>query len=204
MSFSHHLHRNTPVLATSLNCLLTLTTVVIGDIHNSELLRQLPVPVDDPYLALIQSAATHGGNVLSRSSDVGKESSKGNSSPLQWRVDVAQRIKQHLPSAYRFSYDKVEGSSDFTIRHVWNSMSITFVRYQTLLLDSLYHLICSSVRFLGTDVSAEFCLVLLEASYHSNNHIVSNTIKSYLRGLWRDIPTVQWLEMQSVFTQVSA
>ena len=91
---------------------------------------------------------------------------------------------------------------DSTFRHVWNSMSITFVRYQTLLLDSLYHLICSCVRFLGTDVSAEFCLVLLEASYHSNNHIVSNTIKSYLRGLWRDIPTVQWLEMQSVFIQV--
>lgn len=184
-------HRNTPILATSLNCILQLTWVVINDQHNSKLLNQIRSNQSDPYEALLHSASAHGGlpliSGISSSSENIFDKNIDVDSSLRWRVDLAQRIQKHLPLAFR---------------HVWNSISPTFHRYQVLLLESLYRLICASVKFLGASLSAELCLVLVEASYHSLNFHVSDSITKYCLKLRQEIPSSEWIAMQSIFVQV--
>lgn len=86
---------------------------------------------------------------------------------------------------------------------MWNTLSTTSLRPQLLLLDSLYQLISTSINFLGISVSAEFCLLLIEMSYQSNSLELSKSIKIYIQKFWNNIKPSIWLDMQSVFIQVS-
>lgn len=71
-----------------------------------------------------------------------------------------------------------------------------------MLLNSLYHLILTSINFLGTSVSAEFCLLLIEMTYHSNSFDISKYVKNYIQQFWNEIKSSIWLDMQSIFIQV--
>lgn len=58
--------RYSPVLATALNCLLSITTVVISDANNTNLWektenQQTSIESDDFYQLMLQNVTIHGG-----------------------------------------------------------------------------------------------------------------------------------------------